>query len=591
MIKDLKQLTNKKDRINLFLLFVALLLATLIEMVGIGSVPIFAMVIIDPETILKHLPSFLNFDFIYNLEQKKFIFYSAIILFIIFSFKNAFLTFVNFFQAKIIKDLRINNFNNLFFSYMHAKYELYLQRNPAELVRNVVSEIAKSVTYIWNLIMLVKETLIVLTIFLMLLVVDPKISLLIFGFLSVFSLSFVLVTTKGIRRRGKICQEFLAKLIKTVNHGIGSIKETKILNKENYILNMYQSNLNTIEKHTFVQNFIITLPRLFLEVVAILTVVAVCVLFVLLDRPFETFIPLISLITVSAVRLIPSFNVISSSISSLRFSSPSFRLIARELSDLKNKNLKKDLISNLQKENKINVLKNSLNVNNLVYFYPGTKQKVINNVSFTVNYGDVIGIIGSSGAGKSTLIDLITGLLEPSEGEILVDGSNIKKFLKNWQKQIGYIPQEIYLLDDTIKSNIAFGVPDKKFSQADLSSAIKLAQLTDFIKTLPEKENTIVGDRGIRLSGGQRQRIGIARALYFKPKILIFDEPTSALDIYNEKKIMEDLYSLGGNLTVIIISHRYTVFVRCKKIFNLKDGKIVEEMNYEELLKKKERFS
>ena len=588
MLRDLKQLTNKKDRINLVFLFFILLLATAIEMIGIGSIPIFAMIIIEPGSLQKYLPEILNLDFIYDLNQKKLIFYSAVLLLIIFSFKNIFLVFVNFFQAKIIKDLRKNNFNKLFFYYMHTKYEFFLQRNPAEIIRNVVSEIAKSVTYIWNLIMVVKETLIMLTIFLMLAIIDPKISLLIFSFLSIFSLSFVFITNKGIRRRGKICQEFLGKLIKTVNHGIGSIKETKILNKENYIIDIYKSNLNIVEKHTFIQNFLITLPRLLLEVLAMLIIVAVCVLFVLFDRPFETFIPLITLITVSALRLIPSFNVISTSISSIKFSSPSFRLIARELTNLKSKNIKKNNLKSFQKEKKISIFKNSLGINNLVYFYPGTSQRVINDVSFNINYGDIIGVMGSSGAGKSTLIDLIVGLLEPSEGEILVDGININESVKDWQRQIGYIPQEIYLLDDTIKANIAFGVTNNEFNQKDLYSAIESSQLAEFIKTLPEKENTQVGDRGIRLSGGQRQRIGIARSLYFKPKILIFDEPTSALDINNEKKIMKDLYSLGGELTIIIISHRYTIFEGCKKILNLKNGKINEIMSYSDLLKKKD---
>ena len=212
---------------------------------------------------------------------------------------------------------------------------------------------------------------------------------------------------------------------------------------------------------------------------------------------------------------------------------------------------------------------------------------MIDNISLKINYGEVIAVVGSSGVGKSTLIDLIIGLLEPSSGKILVDGKDIKEFHEDWQKQIGYVPQDIYLLDDTIKANIAFGLPENQLNNDYLSDAIKLAQLKEFIDTLPNKENTIVGDRGIRLSGGQRQRIGIARSLYFKPKVLIFDEPTNALDIENEKKIMHDLYSIGGHITIIIISHRYTALEKCKKVLNLKNGKIDEVVDFQEFIKKK----
>ena len=586
MLEHLKILTTKKDRINLFLLFFLLLFSTVIEMIGIGSIPIFAMIVIEPQRIIEYLPKFFDYDFIYKLDQKKLIVYSAIILFVIFLVKNLILASVNYFQAKIIKDLKSKNSNKLFLSYIYANYEYFLKKNPSELIRNVVYEVTKSVNYVWSLIMLVKEILITAIIFITLLIVDPQISLLIFSFLGVFSLAFVLATTKGMKRRGKICQEFIAKLIKTVNHSLGSIKETKILNKENYMLNRYKSDLNVIEHNTFIQNFIITLPRLFLEIIAIISIVTVSVLFVLLDRPFETFIPLLSLITVSAIRLIPSFNVISSSISALKFSSPSFRLVAKEISNVENISLyKEEDTKDSRREKNINFFKNSLEVKNLTYCYPGSSNKVIDRTSFKISCGDTVGVIGHSGAGKSTLIDIIIGLLDPLEGEILVDGINIKDSIKEWQKHIGYVPQEIYLLDDTLKANIAFGVSKEEFSEEDLYRSIKLAQLEKFIDSLPDKENTHIGHRGIRLSGGQRQRLGIARSLYFKPKILVLDEPTSALDVYNEEKNINDLYSLKGNLTTIIISHRYTLFEKCKKILRLENGKVNEIVNYNDLLK------
>tara|TARA_B100001996_G_C18625265_1_gene579478 strand:- start:498 stop:1184 length:687 start_codon:yes stop_codon:yes gene_type:complete len=219
----------------------------------------------------------------------------------------------------------------------------------------------------------------------------------------------------------------------------------------------------------------------------------------------------------------------------------------------------------------------SLEVKNVVYAYPGTSKKILDNVSFKISHKEIVGIVGESGVGKSTLIDLISGLLKPNEGEIIVDDLNIEENLFNWQKQIGYVPQDIYLLDDSIKANIAFGVNEKDINQESYKEALKLAQLENFINSLPKKDNTFVGDRGIRLSGGQRQRIGIARSLYFNPKVLIFDEPTSALDKANEQKIMDEVYSLSNDITVIIISHKISILKRCNKILSLADGNIKQE--------------
>ena len=306
---------------------------------------------------------------------------------------------------------------------------------------------------------------------------------------------------------------------------------------------------------------------------AILVIVIISISFILTERSFEEFIPLIALIAAASIRLIPSFNTISSSVATMRHNNPSFKIIVnelkkmRELIKIEQKSTDTKLKDNL-------IFKRDIQVKSLTYYYPGTKKKIINDVSFQINHKDIVGIVGSSGAGKSTLVDLVCGLLKPSSGQILIDDIDINKTENNWQRQIGYVPQDIYLLDDTIKSNIAFGELPENFNEKNFKEAIKFAQLENFINTLPDKDKTVVGDRGIRLSGGQRQRIGIARSLYFKPNILIFDEPTSSLDVDNESKIMEDLYKLSNNITIIIISHRLSVFQKCKKIFKVKDGKI-----------------
>ena len=585
MKKNWKILVTNKDRKNIGILFFVLLLSTFVEMVGISSIPIFAIIITDSSQLSNYLPSYINLDFFLDFEKKKLIFFTSFTLLLIFIFKNLILTFINYFQAYTIKHLKINIYQKLFKLYINSNYEFHISQNPSFLIRNITSEVARAANYILNVLNLIKEFLIMITIFFLLLFVDFKISLLTFSLLSLFSLIFYFLSKKGAKKRGEIVQVVWASILKAVNQGIGSVKETKILNKEKYITNLFDKNVNILEKYNLHQSFMISLPRIFLEIIAILTIVTVTILFFIFERDESTFIPLISLITVASLRLIPSFNTITSSIARIKYLHPAFRLISQQIKEASiniqiNKNSSDDIISN----SSLN-FKNKLELKNIDYFYPNSKKKIIDNLSLEISFGEIVGIIGQSGAGKSTLIDIITGLLIPSKGKVIIDGNETNFNEKNWQNQIGYIPQEIYLFDDTIKANIAFGIDKNEINYEHLDQAIKLAELDKFINDLPEKENTQVGDRGIKLSGGQKQRIGIARSLYFRPKILIFDEPTSSLDQENENKIMKHIFSLGGDLTIIIISHKLTTLSKCKKIINIENGKIKEISNYDTLIK------
>ena len=574
MFQKFKKLTDKKDRLNLIFLFLILVVSTFFEMIGISVIPLFAMAVIDPSLLIDKLPKLFNYNFIYELNQKDLVIYMSVLIIIIFIIKNCFLIFVNYFNGIITKRIRQNLTNKMFRNYINSDYEFHIQRNSADLIRNIYTEVSKAVYYIAGHVSFIKEILILIMILALLVFVSTTAALLIFIFLGIFSMLFFLYTRNSSRVRGKLIQEYWGKQTKTLKHGMGSIKEIKMLNKENFIFKIFQFNTNIIEKYNFIQSFIVTLPRLFLEVITILGVSVISVLFVLSDRPIENFIPLMVLISVSAIRLIPSFSVISQSIATIKYQLPAFELIAKELEDMeKFTSFNND--SNLIKEIQNIDFKYKIEIKDLSFKYPLTQKNVIENISMEIKKGEVIGIAGSSGEGKSTLVDLLCGLLKPSKGKIMVDGKDINERQNNWRMQVGYVPQEIYLLDDSIKSNIAFGVDEKDFNFERFKSAIKMAQLDDFIKKLPEKELTNVGDQGIRLSGGQKQRIGIARSLYFMPKILILDEPTSALDAKNESLILNDIYNLNSEITLIIISHRPNVFEKCQKIYTLKVGQLL----------------
>jgi len=542
-------------------------------MLGISSIPIFASIVVDPNLIFGKIPSNYNFDFILNLDKKTLILYASIGIFIIFLIKNIYLGFLSYFNGIIIKRIRTNLYNKMFKSYIESDYEFHIRRNSADLVRNITSEVSKAVYYVMGYILLIKELLIMVMIFLLLIYADTYVSIFIFSILGFFSFLFFLFTRSGSKIRGQKIQDYWGKQIKALNHGIGSIKQVKILNKEKFMFDIFKFNTEIIEKYNFIQSFIVTLPRFFLEVITISAVVIISIIFVNSDREMENFVPLIALIAVSGVRLIPSFNTISSSIATIKYQLPSFELIIRELKEMKVQ--EKKLYNNKNPKKKI-YFNDSIEINNLTYSYPGTDKIILNDISLKINKGDIIGLSGESGEGKSTFLDLISGLSKPSKGEILVDGVNIHNDEINWQHQVGYVPQDIYLLDDTIKANIAFGENMDRFNNERFNKSINMAQLSDFIESLPNKENAFVGDRGMRLSGGQKQRIGIARSLYFEPKILILDEPTSSLDVKNESLILEDIYNLSGKITIIIISHRMSAFKNCDKVYSLKNSKLIK---------------
>jgi ATP-binding cassette subfamily C protein len=292
-------------------------------------------------------------------------------------------------------------------------------------------------------------------------------------------------------------------------------------------------------------------------------------------------IPLMTLLAVSTVRLIPTFGAIAMSLTIIRVKTPSLDFISKEISELENTNI----ILNQENEKEIKFFKN-IHVKKVNFKYPNTNACSIIDCNLSINSGKKSGFIGNSGAGKSTFVNLLLGLLKPTEGKILIDGKDISENLRNWQSQIGYVSQDIYLLDDTIRNNIAFGKSGTSINSEHLLNVIKTAQLENFVNSLSNGEETIIGNRGVRISGGQKQRIGIARALYNKPRVLIFDEATSSLDLENERKIMDKIYQSNKELTFIIISHRNNTVKNCDLIYVFDNGKLIDKGSYEEILSK-----
>jgi len=586
MMQDIKNICSRKHIKYLILLLLGMFIAAAIEMVGLGSVPVFIMIIVDIDVLINKFPTFFANDYIKSISQDYITIFCGIILIFIFLLKNVYLSLFLFFQGKVIKILKIDVKNKLFKNYINAPYNFHIKNNPSILIRNLTESVDGAINTILGTLSITRESLILIIIFILLFLNEPMVSVSVFSVLIVISGLFMLFTRQALISRGEQSQFLKGDQLKTINHSLGSIRETKILNRESYLTNLFTHQVDKFEKNSFFAYFLTQAPRLFLEFIAVFAVAVTAILFVITKFSNEQILPIISLLAVCAVRLIPAFNLIISSLSSRRFSTASFELVSREMTNVPIEDKFRNNNSIGGKSYKKYFFKNQIKFENVFFLHENSNAKILQNIFLEIKQGQKIGIIGKSGAGKSTLIDLILGLIKPTKGKILIDNLNLDYNLRDWQKQIGYVPQDIYLLDDTIKNNIAFGLNANDINQEAILKSIELSRLKDYISSLEKKENTVVGNRGIRVSGGQKQRIGIARALYYNPRILILDEATSSLDTFNERKIMEEIYNTTENITLIVVTHRHKSVSNCDKIYLLDNGKIIDEGKFADLEKR-----
>ena len=472
MFKNFKIICVDRSFYKILILFLGLIFAAILELVGIGSIPIFVMLITDIDLLKSKIPDFLEIDFIFDLNTIDIIINAAVVLTFIFLIKNLYLALITFYQGLVYKGLRINLSSKLFSIYTNVNYSFHLQNNPAILRRNIEGEASRAITVIQSIISLFKEFLVLFVVFLLLMMTDPIISLFAFFFLSIFVGIFYLLTNKRMLKNGKIIQFIRGEQVKHINQSFGAIKEVKILNKENFLFKIFSKNVNIFENAYLGNYFLSSLPRLFLEVIVISTLVVVTISFVYFERNISNIIPLLSLLVIAAVRLMPSFTTISTSLAKIKDLSPSYNLVANEITKLQKD--KFNFKINLQEKIDFN---NQIIFKNVDFKYDNSEKLALEDLNLNIKMGSKIGVIGSSGAGKSTFVDLLLGLQIPNKGNINSDNKDIFLNTRSWQEIIGYVPQDIYLLDDTIKNNIAFGINETAFDQKKFEKAIEIAQL------------------------------------------------------------------------------------------------------------------
>ena len=420
---------------------------------------------------------------------------------------------------------------------------------------------------------MVAEVSVCIAIGIYLYIVSHSITVIVVGLLIFCLAVFSMISKKYSSAWGREGQEYKSKIYQWMNQSLGGIKEIKVLNREKSFIRHYDSYFAKYVRVLRLNRLIGVVPKYIIEMVC-MTGLLLAIIFKIFfgQKDLFEFVPQLAVFAVASYRLLPSVGKINEHLSAVLYAMPSVELIYNDLREIES--LTEAVETDGARTDEVWELREKIEVKNVIYRYPDGEVNVIDKAKFSIQKGTTVAFIGTSGAGKSTMADILLGLLEPQSGKIYADGMNVYKNLSTWQKEIGYIPQSIYLSDDTIRNNVAFGVDEKEVDEQAVIDALQQAQLYDFVDSLPEGLDTYVGDRGVRLSGGQRQRIGIARALYHDPEILILDEATSALDNDTESAVMEAIEKLHGEKTMIIIAHRLTTIQNADVIYEVESGEV-----------------
>ena len=581
MIKKHYQLFKKNRPKSLILIFVGSLIAAIFEMASIGSLPIFVGFISSPEIFIEKI-SIIDFKlWLKNLSTFQLILYSSSGVLVIFLIKNLFLAGLIFFENKAIYKIKYDLSKKVYEYYIFSDYELYFKTDSSTVSRNILSEVDRSINNLIYIIKFLREILVVTVIFILLLITDPIITI---SLSIIFSLAvglFFMFVRKSLNSWANQNIILRKNLLQYVNEAFGSIKDIKIFQKEEKFTEKFSQNILLSAKNSFFYQLVLNAPKIFLEVLSISLILVITFYFLLLDKNLNSFLPFLTLIVVSIIRLVPSFNTISQSISVYKSNCPSVEIVLDEItkSDAKKSEII-DTKKNTSLKNDENF--NNLELKNVSYIYPSASCTSVEEISLSINKSQSIGITGKTGSGKTTLFLIMLGLLKPSTGSILFNNKDLKSNLKKWRSKIGYISQDIFLLDDSIKRNITFFEDRKEFDELKFQKVLEYSELKSFVDSLPNNSETKVGANGIKLSGGQKQRIGIARALYKDPEILFLDEATSALDNETEEKIIKNIKEFSSK-TIIIITHRLSTITNCNKIFLIDEGKLKDHGKFEYL--------
>lgn len=588
ILKKLYFLLTPKDRWVALILLCQMGASSLINIFGIVLIFPFMTLVLTPDLLFKQQNFFLLF--LYKLFScsniHSFLIILGIVVFIFLVVGNVMLTITLWLSTRFALFRNYTLSKRLLEIYLFQPYKFFLDKNSSTLVKNIMVEVYTVIQYVLlALIRLLDQTISALAILLMLLAIKPLLSLFVLvSFGGVYSIIYFIV-----KNRLEVISSKTVKtrnvMFKVVNEGFGGIKDIKFLNRENNVVKNFSGDALVFARAASAAAIIAQAPRYALEIVAFGGVLVTLLYLLVNNYMVSAIIPLLALYVFAGYRLMPSLQQIFAYLTQIKTNKDSLDIIYDDIRRLSIICSTAEKVANLP-------FNSELQIKDLVYFYPNTEKSAIHGINLTIRKYAIIGFVGATGAGKTTIIDVILGLLEPSSGSLIVDGQIIdRNNIQAWQSNIGYVPQHIYLCDDTIANNIAFGLQENEVDISVVRKVAAMANLSDFIeKELPNGYETIVGERGVRLSGGQAQRIGIARALYRDPTVLVLDEATSSLDGITEDVILQAVKNVAHKKTIIMIAHRLSTVKECDHIFFMKNGTVIDIGNFDELLERNDDF-
>lgn len=559
-------LLEPAQRRSAIMLFVLMVYAMLLEMAGIGMVVPALAFIVDDAAITEAPVVKSWITWLGSPSQPQLIVAGLAVLFAVYVVKAGFLLFVAFCQSHFVANVQSEMTRRLFAKYVMQPWAFHLNHNSADLIRNIesVQGFAVSCT---ALISLATEFLVLAGVVGLLLWYEPVGAAVVAVVLGGATYLYDVITRHRLASWGQRRHRHHAAYMKHMQEGLGGAKDIKIVGGERQLIQRFAADSRGMARMSGRQSWFQQIPRMWCELLAAAALCLLTGVMIWQGKPLQSFVPSLGLFATAAFRMLPSVNRLAVALHQIRWAS--------EITESLKAELALPDYSPAEERGRTLPFAAALRLENVCYRYPGSDRDTLSGVSLTIPHGAAVGLVGGSGAGKSTLVDIMLGLLSPTEGRVLVDGVNIKDHVRAWQNLVGYVPQSIYLCDDTLRRNVAFGLADDAIDENALRRAMQAAQLEELVASLPEGLDTIVGERGVRLSGGQRQRVGIARALYHDPAVLVLDEATSALDDATERDVMTAVNSLHGAKTLIIVAHRMTTVRECDVLFRIENGRLV----------------
>ena len=579
LLQKINQIFDKKQKRQLVLLGFMIFIGGFLETLGVSTMIPVVTVLLTPEKVQEYIDKYEvlgNICTAFHITSVNQVAVSLLLfLMAVYVIKNLYLLFLVYRQNTFITQNRNNMISRVMAEFLNRPYEQYLGADIPTVFRITDSDIPQTFSLMLAVLSLASEVVVSCLIFLVLLIQNVKMTLFVMFVFGVLTLVIVKVLKPRLNRIGAKNQEIQSRIAKWRIQATYGLKDVKVLNREEFFVrNYYETGKvgeNVARNYAVLNNT----PRLLIETIFIVSMLGYITIYINGGGDVSEMMTTIATCGVAAIRVLPSVNRINTYITEIAYATPSLNFVYENLQQgMKTDAMLAERKANSQKE-KLK-LDDKIELNHISFHYPDSDKNIFTDAHMVVPRGKSVGIMGSSGAGKSTIVDILLGLLHAQEGQITCDGVDIFKNYESWLAQIGYIPQSIYLIDESIRENIAFGIDADKIDEKRIWEVLEEAQLKEFIEELPEGLDTTIGDRGIRLSGGQRQRIGIARALYHNPEILVFDEATSALDNETEAAVMEAVNSFHGKKTMVIIAHRLNTIEKCDIIYKVENEKIVE---------------